>query len=109
MRAVDTNEPYVANVPTIPNRNYKSNEVLPVELDTPYTSEIEIWPTQVVVSKGSMLVLDISSCDTEGSGLFTHTHPEDRNIDKLKGWNTIHFGPEYDNFLTLPVIPQYQD
>lgn len=109
MRAVDANEPHVANVPTIPNRNYKSSEVLPVELDTVYTSEIEIWPTQVVISQGGKLLLDISSCDTEGSGLFTHTHPIDRNVDKLRGWNTIHFGAEYDNFLTLPIIPRQKN
>lgn len=106
MRAVDAAEPHVAGVPTIPNRNYTSSDVLPIVLDTPYTAEIEIWPTQVVVGKGSKLVLDIASCDTEGSGLFTHTHPVDRSGEKLNGWNNIHFGAEFENFLTLPVIPQ---
>jgi len=106
MRATDASQPYSASVSTIPNRNYYSSDILPVELDTPYTAEIEIWPTQVVVAEGSKLILDIASCDTEGSGLFTHTHPEDRKEEILKGWNNIHLGGQLDNFLTLPIIPK---
>jgi hypothetical protein len=29
----------------------------------------------------------------------------DRPKEKLAGMNHIHFGPRYENFVTLPVIP----
>lgn len=87
-------------------RDYLSTDVQPVILDTPYTVPIEIWPTQVVLVKGDRLGLTIASCDTEGSGLFTHTHQVDRSEEKLKGWNHVHFGENFDNFLALPIIPR---
>lgn len=87
-------------------RDYLSTDVRPVELDTPYTVPIEIWPTQVVLAKGDRLGLTIASCDTEGSGLFTHTHQVDRSEEKLKGWNHVHFDENFDNFLTLPIVPR---
>ena len=87
-------------------RDYLSTDVQQVELDIPYTIPIEIWPTQVVLAKGDRLGLTIASCDTEGSGLFTHTHEVDRSEEKLKGWNNMHFGEAFENFLRLPIIPQ---
>ena len=88
----------------IPERDYLSTDVQQVELDQPYTVPIEIWPTQVVLEQGDTLGLVIASRDTEGSGLFTHTHAEDRSEAKLKGWNNIIFGEDFENFLRLPII-----
>lgn len=88
----------------IPWRDYLSTYVQPVELDTPYTVDIELWPTNVILAKGDMLVLEIASGDTAGSGIFRHDHPQDRPISRLQGWNSIHIGT-YDNFLRLPVVP----
>ncbi|KAI4854090.1 alpha/beta-hydrolase [Aureobasidium sp. EXF-8845] len=88
----------------MPYREYKSVDVQPVHLDHVYSVDVEIWPTNVVVEAGSTLELQVSSCDTAGSGLFNHTHPQDRKEENLKGLNNIHIGPDYENFLRLPII-----
>lgn len=77
-------------------------------MDTIYTLDIEIWPTNVVIGRGGALILELASCDTQGAGFFEHTHPVDRAEDKLKGWNNIHFGGSHDNYLTLPIIPKQE-
>ena len=70
-----------------------------------YTEDIEIWPTNVVLLPGETLALQVSSGDSEGVSLFEHNHPEDRNEAKLKGSNDIHIGPNFENYLELPIIP----
>ncbi|KZF19086.1 alpha/beta-hydrolase [Xylona heveae TC161] len=89
----------------VPQRNHTPGSILPVKCDTVYTVAIEVWPTNVIISKGHKLALEIASTDTHHGGLFFHRHPEDRPETMLKGWNNIHFGPECQNFLRLPVIP----
>ena len=74
-------------------------------LNTVYTLDVELWPTNVVIEAGGKLVLEIASGDTQGAGFFEHNHPQDRSVGILKGWNTIHLGPGADNHVTLPVIP----
>lgn len=106
MRALSQSKDAYAYLDILVQRDYLSTDRQTVELDTPYTVPIEIWPTQVVLAEGDKLGLVISSCDTDGSGLFTHTHKEDRSEGKLKGWNNVHFGAEFDNFLRLPFIPR---
>jgi X-Pro dipeptidyl-peptidase C-terminal non-catalytic domain len=88
----------------LPYRPYTSDAVEPVELDRVYTFDIELWPTNVVVAKAAKLVLEVAAGDTQGCGIFGHTHPEDRPVDKFHGWNNIHIGPEFENILTLPII-----
>ena len=88
----------------LPRRNYLSSDVQPVKPDTVYTVDVELWPTNVVLAKGDSLVLEVASGDTQGSGIFTHNHPDDRPESKFRGWNCIHFGG-YENFLRVPVIP----
>ncbi|KAH8879512.1 X-Pro dipeptidyl-peptidase protein-like protein [Thozetella sp. PMI_491] len=105
LRAVNADSP-LHKPEYLPHREYRSTDVLPVELDVPYTMDVEIWPTNVVVSPGSYLELQIASCDTAGSGLFNHTHPEDRPPAKLRGFNNIHFGEKFQNFLRLPFVPK---
>ncbi|GCB27431.1 cocaine esterase [Aspergillus awamori] len=89
----------------LPYRDYFSTDVLPVMPGEVYPVDVEIWPTNVVVEKGGKLILEVASGDTQGSGIFQHNHPEDRSADKFQGTNNIHFGPSYDNYVTLPIIP----
>ncbi|KAI0105867.1 X-Pro dipeptidyl-peptidase protein [Daldinia grandis] len=88
-----------------PHREYRSTDVLPVESGVVYAVDVEVWPTNVVVGKGHRLVLEVSSGDTQGAGLFEHNSEEDRPRDRLEGLNSIHFSPEYDNWVLLPLIP----
>jgi predicted acyl esterase len=89
----------------LPHRDYFRSDVLPVLPGEVYPVDVEIWPTNVVMEEGSRLVLEISSGDTQGSGIFTHQGEQDRTKERLAGMNHINFGPEYDNYVMLPVIP----
>ena len=64
--------------PWLPHRDYTSRDTLPVIQGEIYTVDIEIWPTNVVVEKGGKIVFEVSSGDTQGSGIFLHDDPEDR-------------------------------
>lgn len=88
-----------------PHREYRSTDVLPVLPEEIYPVDVEVWPTNVVVSPGHRLVLEVSSGDTQGAGLFEHTSEIDRPRSALTGYNNIHFGPKHDNWLLMPVIP----
>lgn len=88
-----------------PHRNYLSSDASAVTPGTIYPVDVEVWPTNVVVEKGGKLVLEVSSGDTQGAGIFEHNSPEDRKPEKLEGTNHIHFGPEHDNWVLMPVIP----
>ncbi|SPJ88038.1 probable hydrolase, CocE/NonD family [Fusarium torulosum] len=89
----------------LPHRNYTSKDVLPVIQGEIYAVDVEIWPTNVVVDKGGKLVFEVSSGDTQGSGIFLHDDPVDRSPEVFQGINNIHFGPRQQNYITLPVIP----
>lgn len=89
----------------IPERNYYSADVLEITLGQVYTVDVEIWPTSVVLLPGETLELQISSNDSDNAGVFGHDHPQDRPLEKLFGYNELHIGPEYENFLRLPIIP----
>jgi predicted acyl esterase len=102
MRKTDPSSPYHRDY--LPHRNYFSMDVQPPALGEVYPVDVEIWPTNVMVGRGGTLGLQISSHDTQGSGLFEHTHPEDRAEKIFKGINCVHVGPE--SYLTLPVIPK---
>ncbi|KAJ9617555.1 hypothetical protein H2204_013686 [Knufia peltigerae] len=91
--------------PWHPHREYLSTDVQPVVPGTVYGVDVEVWPTNVVVSEGHRLVLEISSGDTQGAGLFEHSSEVDRPRDRLLGHNHIHFGPGLENYVLLPVIP----
>ncbi|KAF1816416.1 alpha/beta-hydrolase [Eremomyces bilateralis CBS 781.70] len=91
--------------PYLPWREYISQEVQPVIPGEIYTVDVEIWPTNVVVEKGAKIVLEVSSGDTQGSGIFLHNDPSDRNEEKFAGVNHICFSPNLLNCLTLPIIP----
>ncbi|RKK73043.1 hypothetical protein BFJ69_g9607 [Fusarium oxysporum] len=89
----------------LPHRNYTSKDVQPVIQGEVYAVDIEVWPTNVVVDKGGKLVFEVSSGDTQGSGIFLHNDSVDRSPEVFQGSNHIHFGPRQQNYITLPVIP----
>ncbi|KAG5770038.1 hypothetical protein H9Q72_002946 [Fusarium xylarioides] len=89
----------------LPHRNYTSKDVQPVIQGEVYAVDIEVWPTNVIVDKGGKLVFEVSSGDTQGSGIFLHNDPIDRSPEVFQGSNHIHFGPRQQNYITLPVIP----
>ncbi|KAJ4120092.1 hypothetical protein NW768_010375 [Fusarium equiseti] len=103
MRKVDQEHP--KHREWLPHRNYTSKDVLPVIQGEVYAVDVEIWPTNVVVDKGGKLVFEVSSGDTQGSGIFQHNDAVDRSPEIFQGQNHIHFGPRQQNYITLPVIP----
>ncbi|RMD44994.1 hypothetical protein DV735_g73, partial [Chaetothyriales sp. CBS 134920] len=103
LRQVNTQHP--RHRPWLPYRDYFSKSVLPVLPGEVYPVDIEIWPTNVVLEAGSKLVFEVGSGDTQGCDRFQHTDPDDRPESKLAGWNHINFAAEYENYITLPIIP----
>ncbi|KAK3685682.1 X-Pro dipeptidyl-peptidase C-terminal non-catalytic domain-containing protein [Podospora appendiculata] len=91
--------------PWLPHREYLSTDVLPVEAGEVYGVDIELWPTNVVVDRGGQIVVEVSSGDTQGSGIFQHNSEIDRPASKFAGQNHIHFGAGLENYIILPVIP----
>jgi predicted acyl esterase len=88
-----------------PHREYLSTDEEPIVPGEVYPVDIEVWPTNVVVEAGGQLVLEVSSGDTQGAGLFEHNSVEDRSPEKLEGMNHIHFGAGHENWLLMPIIP----
>ncbi|CAI6303891.1 unnamed protein product [Periconia digitata] len=89
----------------LPHRDYFSTDVQPVISGDVYPVDVEVWPTNVVVEKGGKIVFEVSSGDTQGSGIFQHNHPEDRSEKRFAGMNHISFSERYVNYVTLPIIP----
>ncbi|KAB5540296.1 putative acyl esterase [Coniochaeta sp. 2T2.1] len=81
-----------------PYRTYSSTDVLPVKVGEVYPVDVEVWPTNVVVGQSHRLVLEVSSGDTLGAGLFEHASEVDRPRELLEGWNNIHFGERRENW-----------
>ncbi|BAE63210.1 unnamed protein product [Aspergillus oryzae RIB40] len=102
------NEKHLRHREYLPHRDYFSTDVLPVMPGEVYPVDVEIWPSNVVVEKGGKIVLEVSSGDTQGSGIFQHNDPNDRSPEKLQGTNHIHFGPAYENYVTLPTILRHR-
>lgn len=64
--------------PWLPHREYLSTDVQPVKSGQVYQVDVELWPTNAVVAKYGKLVFEISSGDTQGSGVFQHSSEVDR-------------------------------
>lgn len=64
--------------PYLPWREYLSTDVQPVIPGEIYSVDVEVWPTNVIVEKGGKIVFEVSSGDTQGSGIFQHNDPIDR-------------------------------
>ncbi|KAM3155235.1 hypothetical protein ABEW05_004240 [Botrytis cinerea] len=103
LRKIAENHP--RNLPYQPYREYRSVDVQEVNPETVYAVDVEVWPTNVVVEKGGKIVLEVSSGDTQGSGIFAHGNEKDRSVDRFAGKNNIHFGDGQENFVTLPIVP----
>lgn len=73
-----TNPEHPRHRPYLPHREYLSTDVRPVIPGEIYPVDVEVWPTNVVVEKGGKIVLEVSSGDTQGSGIFQHNSPVDR-------------------------------
>lgn len=99
------NEKSPRHQPWHPHREYLSTDREPLRPGEVYPVDVEIWPTNVVMSPGDRLVLEISSGDTQGAGLFEHNSKEDRDEATFGGINHIHFGKEHENWLLMPLIP----
>ena len=89
----------------LPYREYFQEDEELLHLDKVYAVDVEIWPTSVVMDRGDLLEVEISSGDTDGSGLFLHQDATDRDPKRFAGLNHIHFGKDTDNYVILPIIP----
>lgn len=103
LRKTEPNHP--RSKPWHPHREYRSTDVLPVKAGEVYGVDVEVWPSNVVVDKGNRLVLEVSSGDTQGAGIFEHNSDIDRPRELLEGVNHINFGPDHQNYVLLPIIP----
>lgn len=88
-----------------PHREYKSTDYEPLIPGQVYAVDIEIWPSNVVMSPGDRLVFEVSSGDTQGAGLFEHNSEGDRDVAAFGGLNHIHFGKNRENWLQMPRVP----
>ncbi|GJN83986.1 hypothetical protein PLIIFM63780_007537 [Purpureocillium lilacinum] len=100
-----TNPEHARHREWLPWRDYMPGDAAAMVLNEVYPVDVEVWPTNVVVEKGGRLILEIGAVELLGAGIFQHDDPVDRPEAKFKGTNTIHFSPNYDNYLTMPVIP----
>jgi predicted acyl esterase len=102
--------------------HHSHDEVQPLVPNQLYTLDIEIWPTSIVVPKGWRICLSVRGRDYvhpggaaarlsnmrndfTGCGPFVHDDPRDRPIAVFGGRTTLHLGPQRENFLLLPIIP----
>jgi hypothetical protein len=88
----------------LPYRSFSRADVLSVVEDDKYTVDVEMWPTNTVLDSGESLILEIAGHDTQGVGLFSHQHPEDRAPSKFSGLNHVEVGKD-NSWILLPVIP----
>jgi predicted acyl esterase len=106
-----------------PYRPYHTHdEVQPLTPGHPVELDIEIWPTCIVIPAGYRIGLTVRGKDYEwdgppaflsnigkpmrGCGPFLHDDPDSRPPEVFGGKTTLHFGPERDSYLLLPVIPK---
>jgi predicted acyl esterase len=107
---------------SLPYRPWHTHdEIWPLEPGKPVELDIEIWPTCIVIPAGYRLSLNVRGKDYEydgtpspvphglykmfGVGPFTHNDPADRPMEIYGGKNTLHFSPDQEAYLLLPVIP----
>jgi predicted acyl esterase len=104
-------------------RPYHSHrQAQPLVPHTPVELDVEIWPTCIVVPAGHRIALSVRGKDyiyaektglklsnfkneLRGCGPFLHDDPRDRPDAIFSGETTLHFGPQHESYLLLPVIP----
>jgi predicted acyl esterase len=105
---------------TLPYRPFHSHDATqPLEPGQQYELDVEVWPTNILLPKGSRLALQISGKDFERSvpsdqpgkpwtmrnlSFFSHNHSEDRPSSIFGGETTIYTGHESPSYLLLPII-----
>jgi uncharacterized protein len=84
--------------------------------------DIELWPTSIVVPAGHRIALTVRGRDYEfakstgarlsnfknelrGCGPFLHDDARDRPAVVFGGTTTLHFGPDRQAYILVPVIP----
>jgi predicted acyl esterase len=107
---------------SLPYRPYHAHdEKQPLTPGEPVELDIEIWPTCIVVPKGYRVALTVRGKDYEwegpaqvlsnmknpmrGCGPFVHDEPLDRPETVFGGNTTLHFGPERQPYIMVPIIP----
>ena len=88
----------------LPYRNYYSSNVQEVRSGEVYSVDVKVWPTNVVLEEGEILVFEIAAHDTQGVGNLSHDHPEDHPHSVLVGLDPVHVGGE-SSWLLLLMIP----
>lgn len=74
----------------------------PLEPDTIYRFEIEVWPTAYLFQKGNRIRLELANGDSMiGDGLFHHNYGHKVGVD------TVYHDSEHPSHLVLPVIPRH--
>jgi predicted acyl esterase len=101
----------------------------PHEIEEPLTPgevvelDIEIWPTSIVIPAGHRIGFNVRGFDYEwrgdtgglklsnfknelrGCGPFLHDDPRSRPPEVFDNEVTLHFGPDHQNWVLMPVIP----
>jgi uncharacterized protein len=107
---------------SLPYRPYHPHdEKQPLTPREPVELDIEIWPTCIVVPNGYRVALTVRGKDYEwegpaqvlsnmknpmrGCGPFVHDEPLDRPETVFGGNTTLHFGPERQPYIMVPIIP----
>jgi predicted acyl esterase len=108
---------------SLPHRPYHTHdEIQRLEPGKIYALDIELWPTCIAIPAGHRFALSIRGRDYvypggsggklsnmknefTGCGPFLHDDPRDRPVSRFGGTTTLHFGPDQQNFLLLPIIP----
>lgn len=103
LRAIDESSPLHRDY--LPFRKYSKKDVSYLKEGEKYNLLIEVWPTSVVVEKGARIIFEVSPKDTQGGGIFTHDHPQDRSEENFAGKNVLFLGPQEENWVELPLIP----
>ncbi len=81
LRKIDETHP--RHRPYLPYRHYMKSDVQKVVAHEVYGVDVEIWPTDIIVEKGGKIMFEVSSGDTQGSGLFQHKSETDRYVPCL--------------------------
>ena len=109
---------------TRPYRPYHTHtQPQPLTPGQTVTLDVELWPTSIVIPAGHRLALTVRGRDyiyaektglklsnfkneLLGCGPFLHNDPRDRPSAVFDGETTLHFDPNEQPYLLLPVIPR---
>ena len=107
---------------SLPYRPYHTHdEVQLLQPNEPVDLDVEIWPTCIVIPEGFRFGVSVRGCDYRtlgepvsipgfkytltGVGPFIHDHPINRPPEQFDNITTLHFQPNAQPYILLPVIP----